>query len=105
MDPEIVAELRRANEACMTLLTLMSIDDDCVSAAQLVAEDDIYAQRSTCMALAGFAISAASALAEQLDMPLETIIQTAATNAALHTVELEQQIKDEGHDTDEGSQP
>lgn len=101
MDPEIVAELRRANEACMTLLTLMSMDNDCVSAAELVAEDDIYAQRSTCMALAGFAISAASALADQLELPLETIIQTAATNAALHTVELEEQLDREGRN-DEG---
>jgi hypothetical protein len=101
MDREIVAELRAANEACMTLLTLMSLDDDCVSAAELVAEDDRYAQRTTCMALAGFAISAASALAEATDLPLETILQAAATNAALHTVELEEFLdegqEDEGH--------
>lgn len=102
MDPEIVAELRRANEACMTLLTLMTADDDCVSAAELVADDDVYAQRSTCMALAGFALSAASALADQLEMPLEKIIQMAAMNAAMHTVELEEMLNkerrnDEGH--------
>lgn len=101
MDPEIVAELRKANEACMTLLTLMCIDDDCVDAAELVASDDTYAERSTCMALAGFAISAANALAEQLGMPVEEIIQTAAANAALHTIELEMKLRNEGHN-DEG---
>ena len=102
MDRHIVAELRAANEACMTLMTLMALEDDHSRAAELVAEDDRYAQRTTCMALAGFALSAVSALADHLEITVEEIIQAAATSAALHGVELEsmldnQENDDEGH--------
>ena len=103
MDPWIVAEIRRANEASRMRLTLMAMDDECINAAELVADEDVFGEKSTCMALAGFALSAASALAEQLKLPIETIIQTAATNAAMHTVELEKLLNkerpnDEGQD-------
>lgn len=101
MDRHIVAELRAANEACMTLMTLMAIDDDHQTAAKLVAEDERFAQRTTCMALAGFALSAVSALADQLGVEIEEIIQAAATSAALHGVELESQLDNQEND-DEG---
>ena len=98
MDREIISELRAANEACMTLLTLMTLDDDQVTAAKFVAEDDRFTERSTAMALAGFAISAASALADQLKMPVETVIQLAATNAAQHVIDLEDLMEQEEND-------
>lgn len=100
MDREIIQQLRDANEACMMLMTLMALDDDSMAAAKLVAEDDRYTERATCMALATYGISATSALAEQLGIPIEMVIQMAATNAAVHTVELEELLEkdeDEGH--------
>lgn len=101
MDRYIVAELRAANEACMTLMTLMALEDDHNEAAKLVAEDDRYAQRTTCMALAGFALSAVSALADQLEVSVEEIIQAAAQSAAMHGIELESML-DEQDNNDEG---
>jgi hypothetical protein len=99
MDPEVIDQVRAANEACMTLLTLMAMDDTHEEAARLIAEDPAYTERTTCMALAGFAISATNALARELDIPLEIIIQSAAQNAALHTMKLEQEL--EGNDEEE----
>ncbi len=98
MDPEVIREVRMANEACMTLLTLMAQDDEYLEASRLIAEDPVYTERATCMALAGFAIAATNALARELDIPIEWIIQTAAKNAAMHTIDLEHQLEEEQND-------
>lgn len=91
MDPEMVAEVRRANEACVALLTLL-IADDVQEAARMALTDPVYSEAKTSMAIASIAISAIKALAETYEVPAEEIVQVIGLGSAELVIDLEKRI-------------
>lgn len=95
MDREIVEAIRLTNEACMTLMTLMVMDDGRTEAATLVSSDPMYANPATCMALANFALTAINTLAANLEIDPIIIVQSAALSAAEYSLYLEDKLDNE----------
>lgn len=95
MDREIVEAIRLTNEACMALMTLMAMEGGRNEAAELVAQDAMYSNPATCMAIANFALSAINTLAAQLEIDPLVLVQTAALSAAEYAVDLEKMIDKE----------
>lgn len=92
MDPEIVESVRRANEAAITLLTLM-INDENEEAADLAIDDPSYRDPATMMALATVCTSALKTLALAFDTTPQEVIQVAGLSAAQRHIEM---LNDEG---------
>lgn len=95
MDKDLVENLRRANEASISLLTIMLATNRGEEAADIVQSDPVFAEVTTCMALAGIALSAIEALSELMGISPEEVLQTAGLNAAKYAMTLEELIEDE----------
>lgn len=88
MDREIIEQVRRANDACMLLLTHI-VNDDEEAAMKEVLTNPVYRDPGTTMAIATIATSAIKTLADMSDVDPKTVLQIAALNAAQLAVILE----------------
>lgn len=95
MDPDIVHEIRVANEACIALITLMMSDDSRVEATKLAASDPVYGHATTCMAIATLAVTALNTLAQELEIDPLQLVQVAGISAAQYSVYLESLLDEE----------
>lgn len=94
MDPDVVARIVNANAAAMSLVTLLVSDMD-DEAVKYVAEDPVFTDRATSMAVATLACSAIKAMAEILNIDVMEILQVAGLSAAQFGVDLEECTDDE----------
>lgn len=92
MDRDLVEGLRRANEAAIALLTIMLASDRGPEAVDVVQNDPVYEEVTTCMALAGIALSAVEALAQHLQIDPADVLQVAGLNAANYALLLEEMV-------------
>src|SRR5689334_1509459 len=94
VDPNIVRDIQRANDACLTLMTLL-VSGSSAEAAMLAASDPVYTEAPTSMAIATLASSAIKSLAEVLEVSEMEILQVAGLSAAEYGIWLESQIDKE----------
>lgn len=88
MDPEIVAQVRESNEASISLVTLLVVNED-QEAVKMAMTDDVYTKRSTALALGVLACSAIKTIADLLECSPEEVVRAAGIQTAQFNLDLE----------------
>lgn len=88
MDPELIADVRRAQEASILLLTLLMEGDD-RSATEICYHEEAYHDAATTMYLATLAVAAMKTLAEMVGEDPMEVVRVAGISTAQGVIDLE----------------